>query len=81
MVDVVRYGDSESEKKLAKIQTCRDIVRSVIEYGVDQIQLLTIIRLLALELDDHEKIVQLVELVKSFEQNTLFIDSEESSGQ
>ena len=71
------YGNTESEKKLTRIQTCRDIVRVIIDYGVDQEQLLTIIRLLALELEDHEQMVQITEVIKELGQTPLFIDAEE----
>ena len=79
MTELKHYGSTASEKKLAKIQSCRDIVRTVVQFGVDQEQLLTLIRLLALELEDHEAMVQITEVVKGLEQPTLFIDQEENT--
>ena len=46
------YGKTKSELSTEKTLICRDIVREIMSFGVDQNQILKIIDLLSLELED-----------------------------
>jgi len=47
-----KIGKTESELTVEKIQSCRDIVSEIMNFGVSQAQIKTIIKFLALELED-----------------------------
>jgi predicted transcriptional regulator len=80
MNNTEKFGKTESDKRVEKINECRAIVKKVIDYGVDNDQILTIIRLFALELEKQEHCVQIIELIKSFEQKILFTDEGDEYG-
>ena len=69
----VKYGKSKSEKKAEKSLECRQIVQEIISYGVSQDQILQIIKLLALEIEDRNHLLQIVEVIENFrlEENKL----------
>lgn len=71
------YGQSEADVEAKKITECREIVKRIIEFGVDNGQILNIIQFLALNLEDHEQMVEITQLVKSFNKKTLIIDKME----
>lgn len=45
-------GQLESEKIAGENQQCREIVREIMDFGVNQRQIMVILRLLAFELED-----------------------------
>jgi hypothetical protein len=47
-----KIGKTDSELTVEKIQSCRDIVSEIMNFGVSQAQIKTIIKFLALELED-----------------------------
>ena len=49
----------------------REIVKEILDYGVNQIELIQIIKLLSLELEDSEKMKKIVNLIS--ENNTIEI--------
>lgn len=61
-------GENSFDKHAKKLQDCRDIVRTILDYGVDQFQILRIIKLLSLEIDNREDMIALNELCKSIEE-------------
>lgn len=61
---VESYGSSEAEKELNKIMACREIVKTIVDYGVTQEQIVLIIQNLALELENHDQMVEVVGLTK-----------------
>lgn len=58
------YGSLESEKDLKKVQECREIVKKIVDFGVDDSQILTIVRLLVLEMEDYESCLKIVDVLK-----------------
>jgi hypothetical protein len=74
-----KIGQSEADSKLEAIQKCRDIVHEIMNLNPSQNQLLMIIQFLALELHDHEQMVELVAATKEYMQgkNVLFLPNEE----
>lgn len=56
------YGKSEAEQQLDKIMTCRDIVKTIMNYGVSQEQIVLIIQGLGYELENHDHMVEVVGL-------------------
>lgn len=47
-----KIGKTDSELTVEKIQSCRDIVSEIMNFGVSQAQIKTIIKFLSLELED-----------------------------
>jgi hypothetical protein len=59
------YGKSELDKKAEELQQCREIVKQLIELGVNETQKLNIMRFLALTLENNEHLVEITTLIKS----------------
>ena len=47
-----KYGKTDEERKAAELLECREIVKTIMEYGVTQKQIIQICRLLSLELEN-----------------------------
>ncbi len=75
-----KIGQSDAEKKLETIQVCRDVVHEVMNLNPTQEQILMIIQFLALELHDHEQMVELVAATKEYMRgnNPLMLPEQES---
>lgn len=58
------YGKLSIDKDAKKMEECRHIVKTIVEYGVDDKQIVTIMRLLALEMEDYGTCVTIVEALK-----------------
>jgi hypothetical protein len=52
------------DTKAKEIQTSRDIVKSILDYGVNEVQKLHIISLLALELGNRQSMIDIRAAVK-----------------
>jgi hypothetical protein len=52
-----KIGETDTEKWANEMLVCRQIVGEVLRFGVDQRQILNIIKLLAMELEDREALV------------------------
>lgn len=59
-------GKSDADKKLEGIKLCRDVVAEIMNLNPTQEQILLIIQNLALELHDHEQMVELVAATKEY---------------
>ena len=68
-------SDVKLEKAVKLRSTSRDIVKEIINFGVDESQKLDIIYFLSLELNDHSLTQQLAELLKKY--RTKFNESEQ----
>lgn len=68
-----------SDEKALEIETCRQIVKEIVNFGVSQNQLLLIMKMLAYEIEDHEKSQFLTSHIRDFLKDSkfLFIDSME----
>ncbi len=61
---IEKIGQTDTEKWAQEMLTCRQIVKEISKFGVNQNQLLNIIKLLAMELEDHETMVAISAVVK-----------------
>jgi hypothetical protein len=59
-----KFGLSQADEKLEKILLCREIVKRIIDVGLSQEQILTIIQLLGYELENHDQMLEVVGLTK-----------------
>ena len=59
-----KIGKTETEITAENIQTCREIVDSIHKFGVSQDQIKTIIKFLALELEDVGAMKRIVHALK-----------------
>tara|TARA_R110002060_G_scaffold26534_1_gene36057 strand:+ start:1615 stop:1848 length:234 start_codon:yes stop_codon:yes gene_type:complete len=66
---VKKYGKSKSDSDVEKMILCREIVKEVIDFGVTEDQKLQVIYLLSLELENREKMLGIINLVKDQKQD------------
>ena len=59
----MKYGKTEQEVEVEKTVQCRQIVREILSFGVDELQKRKIIYLLSLELEDRETMVQISKII------------------
>jgi hypothetical protein len=59
-----KIGQSETEKWASEMLTCRQISSEILKFGVNQKQLLNIIKLLAMELEDRDALIAISAVVK-----------------
>lgn len=71
------YGSSSADKDAKRIKDCRDITKAIVDFGVDDNQILTIIRFLALEMEDYATCVKIVDFVKSLGNSCVIIENQE----
>ena len=60
------YGKTEEEKLASETLECRNIVKTILDYGVSQRQILHICKLLSLELEDTNAMKRISSLVNEF---------------
>jgi len=71
------YGETNGDEKLKKIQLSRDITKKIIDFGVNDDQILMIIKFLSYELENVEKMKLLTDFIKELENDTMFVGNEE----
>ena len=64
IINQKRYGTNSEEASLLESAKCREIVQEILNFGVSQHQIKTLIKLLALELENNEMMQNVVESVK-----------------
>ena len=64
-----KYGESSTESSLKKRQQCRDIVKTIIEFGVNEDQKIRIIKLLSMETENREFMKKIFEICQKYLQN------------
>ena len=75
-----KIGQSDADKKLDAIRLCREVVAEIMNLNPTQEQILMIVQFLALELHNHEQMVELVAATKEYmaEKNPLILPAQES---
>ena len=75
------YGDSLASEKIAEEnQTCRGIVKQIMDYGVNQRQVMMLIYLLGMELECVEHMRSVTALVKGIQSGVLLVNDEVENG-
>lgn len=74
-----KIGQSDADKKLESINLCREVVAEIMNLNPTQEQILLIVQFLALELHNHEQMVELVTATKEYmaEKNPLILSTQE----
>lgn len=54
-----KYGNTDDECGILDSAKCREIINEILNFGVNQSQILTLIKLLSLELEDRELMLQI----------------------
>ena len=57
------YGVSESQRGILESAQCREIAHEILNFGVNQSQLLILIKLLSLELEDRQLMLDLTKVI------------------
>ena len=65
----MKYGKTEQEVEVEKTVQCRQIVKEILSFGVDELQKRKIIYLLSLELEDRDVMVQISKIINNDRQN------------
>lgn len=65
MSSVELIGSTIEEVSAEKSIICREIIAKILDFGVDQGQILKLIRLLSLELEDRETMEKIIDCMKS----------------
>ena len=68
MADIRKYGTTQVEESNADLLRCQQIVRTIVQFGVNESQKLKIIKLLAQELESNDSMRDIVALIKRLEQ-------------
>jgi len=63
MSNIEIFGSTDEEISAEKSIACREIVATILDYGVDQNQILKIIRLLSLELENRTIMKKILESI------------------
>lgn len=63
------YGQIQAEKLASDIQICREIVKEIGDFGINDKQRITIINLLAMELENNNLSREIVKLIRDSEDN------------
>lgn len=58
--------EDELQKRVSDLQLCRDIVKKIMDFGVDQIQLINIVYLLTLELENVDAMRETATIAKKW---------------
>lgn len=66
-MDIKRYGSTNEETGATDSIRCRQIIKSIIEFGVNEQQKLKLIYLLALELENRDHLQEITALAKRCE--------------
>ena len=60
-----KYGNTKKEIEVSKIVECREIVKRIIDYGVNENQKIKIIEFLSLELENRNNMLKIQNICKS----------------
>ena len=66
-----RYGKTATEQLADDTLQCRQIVKEIGNFGINQNQILKVIELLALTLEDHNKLTKVVGVIKELQDSVL----------
>ena len=61
-----KYGKTSEEVDASKMLMCREIVKEIVDFGVDDYQKLKIIELLALELESRDQLKSVTNVTKRY---------------
>ena len=76
----VHYGQMGSEALAEENLVCRQIVREITNFGVSQRQLLMIMYLMAMELDDVQKVQEITAFLREVASEIFLIPQEDPNG-
>lgn len=77
MDNTLKYGQLDSERKAEENKTCRQIVSEINHFGVSERQKLFIIYLLALELEDNDRLLAITSIAKESDNSMLLMTQDE----
>lgn len=58
------YGETQTERDAKKLEQCREIVKEICDFGVNQQQIIRICHLLALELESRPAMLDITDATK-----------------
>ena len=64
-----KYRTPAEDRVFLESAKCREIVQEILNFGVNQNQIRTLIKLLALELEDNNLMKSIVEVVKDYNED------------
>lgn len=73
------YGEFRSESLATENTVCREIIREINQFGINERQRLFLIYLLAMELENNLYMKEITSLIRTLEENLLVSDSAEDT--
>ena len=70
MSDIEKYGKTETESAAEEMFQARQIVSTILDFGVTQEQIVRIVKLLGLELVDRDSMLLIVNAAKQIEEGS-----------
>lgn len=80
MSELTRFGKTPAEHAAEENETCRNIVKEIMNFGVTERQQLMIIYLLSMQLENAEHMQVLSSIIKEIGGQALFLSSQENNG-
>tara|TARA_Y100000817_G_C16373530_1_gene331442 strand:- start:37 stop:273 length:237 start_codon:yes stop_codon:yes gene_type:complete len=69
------YGETKDDLKAEKSLRCRQIVKEILDFGVDESQKLQIIKLMALELESNINMKKIINALNKIAENNIDTDT------
>ena len=60
------YGELNVEADVKETQKCREIVKTIVDFGVNDREIFKIINIIRLELENRDALIKIGEVVKEF---------------
>ena len=70
------YGKTKEEEKAERSIQCRQIVKEIIDFGVDETQKLQLIKLIAMELENNHSMKKIVNTIGEIVENKVETNKE-----
>jgi hypothetical protein len=67
-MNIKKYGATPEENNILETAKCREITNEILNFGINQCQLIKLIKLLSLELEDRDLMLKIISVVDNNEE-------------
>ncbi len=64
-MEIKKYGSSKEEENIEETIKCREIIQEILNFGVNQFQIMKLIQFLSLELEDRDIMLEINDVIKN----------------
>jgi hypothetical protein len=68
LINTKKYGSTHEENIVLETAKCREIINEILDFGVNQRQIIKLIKLLSLELEDRGLMLKIISVVDNNEE-------------